>query len=120
MQNRSNDYLANERTFLAYLRTSLSFVAFGFVIARFALFAREISVVAHITVPNKHASTVFGMAMALAGIVVGIYGSFRYAATDGALRRGEAKAMPSWAAIVGGAIVGVIGLVVAVDLFAFR
>lgn len=120
MQTRVTDYLANERTFLAYLRTALSFVAFGFVIARFSLFAREISVVAHIAVPNKHASTIFGTAMALAGIVVAMYGSYRYVATHGAIRRGEVEAMPPWSAVAGGAIVAIIGIVVAVDLFAFR
>ncbi|MGH7708095.1 MAG: YidH family protein [Vulcanimicrobiaceae bacterium] len=61
---RISDMLANERTFLAYLRTALSFIAFGFVIARFSLFSREISVVAHITLPNAHAATGFGTAMA--------------------------------------------------------
>ncbi len=112
--------LANERTFLAYLRTALSFIAFGFVIARFSLFSREISVVAHITLPNAHAATGFGTAMALAGIPVGLYGSFRYAATDTAIRNDQLQAMPSWAAVVGGIVVAGIGVVVATDLFAFR
>ena len=35
-------YLAAERTFLAWIRTSLALMAFGFVIARFGLFLREI------------------------------------------------------------------------------
>ena len=38
---RANDVLANERTYLAYIRTALAFIAFGFVVARFSLFARE-------------------------------------------------------------------------------
>ena len=38
---RATDTLANERTYLAYVRTALAFIAFGFVIARFSLFARE-------------------------------------------------------------------------------
>lgn len=120
MDDKSRDYLANERTYLAYLRTALSFIAFGFVIARFSLFAREISIVAHIAVPNKHTSTIFGTAMALAGILVGIYGSFRYVATDAALRKNTSTPMPPWAAIAGGIIVTAIGVVVAIDLFAFR
>ena len=33
-------YLAAERTFLAWIRTSVSLMGFGFVIARFALFLR--------------------------------------------------------------------------------
>ena len=34
-------YLAAERTFLAWVRTSVSLMGFGFVIARFALWTRE-------------------------------------------------------------------------------
>ena len=42
--NRVDDprvYLAAERTFLAWIRTSVSLMGFGFLIARFALFLRE-------------------------------------------------------------------------------
>jgi uncharacterized membrane protein YidH (DUF202 family) len=37
------DHLANERTFLAWIRTSLGVMAFGFVVERFALFIKQIS-----------------------------------------------------------------------------
>jgi len=40
MINRYNDHAANERTYLAWLRTSLALVAFGFVLERFDLFLR--------------------------------------------------------------------------------
>ena len=33
------DYLAEERTFLAWIRTSIALMGFGFVVARFGLFA---------------------------------------------------------------------------------
>ena len=35
-----SDYLAAERTFLAWIRTGLALAGFGFVIARFGLFLR--------------------------------------------------------------------------------
>lgn len=35
--------LANERTFLAWIRTSLGIMAFGFVVEKFAFFLRRIS-----------------------------------------------------------------------------
>ncbi len=38
------DHLANERTFLAWIRTSIALMGFGFVIVKFALFIREISI----------------------------------------------------------------------------
>ena len=36
-----SDYLAAERTFLAWIRTGLALMGFGFVVARFGLFLRE-------------------------------------------------------------------------------
>jgi len=38
-----NDYLANERTFLAWVRTSIGIMAFGFVVEKFGLFVKELS-----------------------------------------------------------------------------
>lgn len=117
---RATDVLANERTLLAYMRTALAFVAFGFVVARFALFERELTVVTHLAFRHAHASTPFGIATALAGAAVGVYGALRYIITDTALRRGRTSAMPPWAAGVVGGVTAAIGILVAVDLSAFR
>ena len=40
MEPNSNcrEHLANERTFLAWVRTSIAIIAFGFVIEKFSLF----------------------------------------------------------------------------------
>src|ERR1700693_2730751 len=40
------EYLANERTFLAWIRTSIAVVSLGFIIARFSLWLREMPGVA--------------------------------------------------------------------------
>ncbi len=42
-----SDYLAAERTLLAWIRTGLALMGFGFVVARFGLFIRELQVVQH-------------------------------------------------------------------------
>ncbi len=114
---RATDTLANERTFLAYVRTALAFIGFGFVIARFALFEREVSLVAHISIGGTGASTAFGTIMAIAGILTGGYGSLRYVLTDRALRRETISAMPAWVAVTGGVVIAVVGLIVAVNLY---
>ena len=36
--------MANERTFLAWIRTSIGIMAFGFVVEKFALFHKKISI----------------------------------------------------------------------------
>lgn len=120
MDSRNRDYLANERTFLAYVRTALSFIAFGFVIARFSLFTREISAIAHLRVPSTHASAEFGVGMAMAGIVIGAYGAARYASTNAAIQQNAERPMPVWAAFAGGAVIAAIGIVVAIALFEVR
>ena len=120
MALRSTDTLANERTFLAYLRTALAFIAFGFVIARFALFEREISFIMHAVVPERQLSVAFGIVMAAAGVAVAVYGAIRYVLTDRAIRREQISAMPGWAAAAGAAIIAAIGLAVSLDLFRFH
>ncbi len=37
------DHMANERTFLAWIRTSIGIMAFGFVVEKFSLFMQHIS-----------------------------------------------------------------------------
>ena len=39
--SRLREHLANERTFLAWLRTSIALIGFGLAIARFGLFLRQ-------------------------------------------------------------------------------
>jgi len=38
-------HMANERTFLAWIRTSIGIMAFGFVVEKFALFMRQMSII---------------------------------------------------------------------------
>lgn len=40
MRPNLRDHLANERTFLAWLRTSIAVIAFGFVIDKFSLYLK--------------------------------------------------------------------------------
>ena len=39
----TRDHLANERTFLAWVRTSLGLIGLGFVLARMGLFLRQLA-----------------------------------------------------------------------------
>lgn len=40
---RLRDHMANERTFLAWIRTCIGIMAFGFVVEKFSYFIRELS-----------------------------------------------------------------------------
>jgi len=41
--NRARDHLANERTFLAWVRTAVAIVVFGFAIGRFSIAMRQLT-----------------------------------------------------------------------------
>jgi putative membrane protein len=119
-QLRANDVLANERTYLAYVRTALAFIAFGFVVARFSLFTREFSEIARVGVPKEGASTAFGTAMASFGIVIALIGTWRYGVTDRGLREGRVIGLSARGAYVISLVVVAIGAVVAMALLGFR
>src|SRR5580698_7907732 len=91
MEPTPRHYLANERTFLAYVRTALSFIAFGFVVARFALFAHEMAAVEHLATTPTYVSNSLGIAMTAVGIGVALFGAARYAQQDRALRSGSSE-----------------------------
>ncbi len=42
-----SDYLAAERTLLAWVRTGLALMGFGFVVARFGLFLQQLAAIEH-------------------------------------------------------------------------
>jgi putative membrane protein len=116
---RATDVLANERTYLAYVRTAIAFIAFGFVVARFSLFVREISTVAHVNLAHAGViSTAFGSLMAAFGILIGIVGGYRYAGTDRALREGRVLALSPVLAYIGAIIIAAAGLIVAISISA--
>lgn len=79
--NRQRDHQANERTFLAWLRTSLALIAFGFAIARFGLFTRQIqSSLAH-QFPAIHPlfnSENFGVGLVSAGILTMLLATWHF------------------------------------------
>ena len=65
-----SNHLANERTFLAWIRTGLATISIGFVVARFGLFLREMGLKsAPIPYSSLHYSLVFGVALSVTGIV---------------------------------------------------
>jgi putative membrane protein len=74
------DHLANERTFLAWIRTSIALMGFGFVIVKFALFIKQVSIVLgeKYKVPSRGYSAVIGIIMVSLGGIMTVLAYWRY------------------------------------------
>lgn len=73
-------HMANERTFLAWIRTSIGIMAFGFVVEKFAIFVRQVSYLLgkEIHVPSRGYSSAFGIALVGLGALMGMLSFIRY------------------------------------------
>jgi putative membrane protein len=79
----ARDHLANERTFLAWVRTGVAVSVFGFAIGRFAIAIRQWMQMQGHTVPSSGLSVWFGTAAILAGVLVCLAGLVCYRRTRG-------------------------------------
>ena len=71
-------YFAAERTMLAWLRTGIAIMAFGFVVARFGLFLRLLRVQGG-EVPSHGLSPYIGAALIVLGVLATSGGAVRFA-----------------------------------------
>ncbi len=80
-----SDHLANERTMLAWIRTGVALIGFGFVIAKFAVFLAVIEGKRSLSTSSVH----LGLAMIALGVIVILYGLIDYVAVERSLTRNE-------------------------------
>lgn len=73
-------HMANERTFLAWIRTSIGIMAFGFVVEKFALFVKQISYLLgkELVSPPRGYSSFFGIFLVALGTLMGVLAFIRY------------------------------------------
>jgi len=79
-------HMANERTFLAWIRTSIGIMAFGFVVVKFALFIKQIASLlatsgfpkANAVTPPHGYSSFFGIMLVGLGALMGVLAFIRY------------------------------------------
>ena len=77
---RFTDHAANERTYLAWVRTAITVMAFGFLIERFDIFLGYASRASGAPLPHLHvrASEWLGLVLLLFGAAIVLLGSLRF------------------------------------------
>src|SRR5437016_1518543 len=83
-----SDYLAAERTFLAWIRTGLALMGFGFVVARFGLFLQALQAGQPSVARPYGLSVWFGTALIVLGVVVNIACAWNHVRLVRELNRG--------------------------------
>lgn len=78
-----SDHLANERTFLAWIRTSIGIMAFGFVVMKFSLFVKQLTLLLgkESTKADTDHSGNAGILIVTAGIATTVLAYIRYKKT---------------------------------------
>lgn len=117
-----SDYLAAERTFLAWIRTGLALMGFGFVVARFGLFLEALRAgQQNFQAQSYGLSFWFGTGLIVVGVAVNLISARNHINFVRRLNRGESGfARPSSLAITLAVILAVLGLVMAIYLVFVR
>jgi putative membrane protein len=90
-EKRATEYLANERTFLAWIRTSIAIISLGFVVAKFSLWLRELAtqLAPQMQISQVGASMPIGVTMMALG---GVLAAWRYRVVNRAIENGVVSA----------------------------
>jgi len=104
---------ANERTLLAWIRTSLGIVALGFVIARFRLLTELIT---RTPGPKDEWLEHIGIAVTVLAPLSIVVGVVRYARMHASIVRGEAPPTSAGPTIAISVLIGILLTAVSVDL----
>ena len=92
MRGNVNEHLANERTFLAWMRTALGIMGLGFVMAKFSVWLRQLlGAIApgHVSRTTGGASLPVGLALIAMGALLAVLSYRRYESVRRAVEEGR-------------------------------
>jgi inner membrane protein YidH len=89
-----NQHAANERTMLAWMRTGISLMGFGFAIAKFGLYLREQEIAGHVHLPRGVATSHvgsgwIGASLVAIGMLTNLFATLRFRNARNAILRGD-------------------------------
>ena len=104
-------YFAAERTFLAWIRTGLALMGFGFVVARFGLFLHEIAALQGGPPRASGFSRWFGIGLVALGVLLTVTSTAAHVSTVRRLNRGEPfLGRPTWLGIAVAVVLAIVGM----------
>ena len=92
------DHLANERTYLAWVRTSIALLGFGVLIAKL----RFLGISPH----GGRLSTLLGLTFAATGLLTLVFAAWHYARTRRMIDGGDYTSSPQLVLAFGGVLLG--------------
>jgi putative membrane protein len=110
--NRARDHLANERTFLAWLRTGVATIVFGFAIGRLSIALQQILQIEGKPAPSTGLTAWLGVVAIVAGVLAILAGHMRYHQTGAQIERGTFKP-PRFTIDISAFLLAAFGLVLA-------
>ena len=91
-----SDHAANERTFLAWVRTAITVMAFGFLVEKFDLFLQLTApaLVGRLSIPGQRFGNEAGLALIVVGIAMVAIAAARFLSTARMIDSAELRAGP--------------------------
>lgn len=116
----ASDHLANERTYLAWIRTSIGLIAFGFVIVKFSLFVKQLDLfsgqesIDH----GQGYANILGLLMVIFGGLILLLSYMRYISINKQLESGVFRSRNNILAfLTGGILLAVILLIIYLSVY---